>query len=31
LLEMQPEGKRRMSVRDFIHGYRLQSGERLGE
>jgi methionyl-tRNA formyltransferase len=31
LLEVQPEGKRRMSVRDFIHGYRLQSGERLGE
>jgi methionyl-tRNA formyltransferase len=31
LLEVQPEGKRRMAVKDFIHGYRLRSGERLGE
>jgi methionyl-tRNA formyltransferase len=31
LLEVQPEGKRRMATRDFIHGYRLQNGEKLGE
>lgn len=31
LLEVQPEGKRRMAVKDFIHGYRLGNGERLGE
>lgn len=30
LLELQPEGKKRMSVRDFVHGYRPQTGERLG-
>jgi methionyl-tRNA formyltransferase len=30
LLEVQPEGKRRMAARDFLHGYRPQSGERLG-
>lgn len=30
VLELQPEGKRRMSARDFIHGYRPQSGEKLG-
>jgi methionyl-tRNA formyltransferase len=30
LLEVQPEGKRRMPARDFIHGYRPQSGEDLG-
>jgi len=30
LLEVQPEGKRRMPVRDFIHGYRPRSGEQLG-
>jgi methionyl-tRNA formyltransferase len=29
--ELQPEGKRRISVRDFIHGYRPRTGERLGE
>jgi methionyl-tRNA formyltransferase len=30
LLEVQIEGKKRMSARDFLHGYRLTSGERLG-
>jgi methionyl-tRNA formyltransferase len=30
LLEVQPEGKKRMSVQDFIHGYRPQPGEHLG-
>src|SRR5215471_12417205 len=30
LLELQPEGKKRMSARDFIHGYRPQEGETLG-
>lgn len=31
LLEVQPEGKKRMAARDFIHGYRPTSGEKLGE
>ncbi len=30
LLEVQPEGKKRMSARDFINGYRPHSGERVG-
>jgi methionyl-tRNA formyltransferase len=30
-LELQPEGRKRMPARDFIHGYRPRSGERLGE
>ena len=30
LLEMQPEGKKRMAARDFVHGYRPRSGERFG-
>jgi methionyl-tRNA formyltransferase len=30
LAEIQLEGKKRMAVRDFIHGYRLSSGEKLG-
>jgi methionyl-tRNA formyltransferase len=30
LLEVQPEGKKRMAVRDFVHGYRPQTGEKLG-
>jgi len=29
-LELQPEGKRRMSAKDFVHGYRPKAGERLG-
>jgi methionyl-tRNA formyltransferase len=28
--ELQPEGKRRMKAKDFIHGYRPKAGERLG-
>lgn len=31
LLELQPEGKKRIPARDFIHGYRPRNGERLGE
>ena len=31
LLEVQLEGKKRMAARDFIHGYRPRSGEKLGE
>jgi methionyl-tRNA formyltransferase len=30
LLEVQPEGKKRMSAHDFIHGYRPHDGEKLG-
>ena len=30
LLEVQPEGRKRMSARDFINGYRPQPNERLG-
>jgi methionyl-tRNA formyltransferase len=29
LLELQPEGKKRMPARDFIHGYRPITGERI--
>lgn len=28
--EAQPEGKKRMSASDFLHGYQLKSGDRLG-
>ncbi len=31
VLEMQVEGKRRMSARDFINGYQPRPGEKLGE
>lgn len=31
LLEVQPEGKKRISARDFVHGYHPKAGERLGE
>jgi methionyl-tRNA formyltransferase len=31
LLEVQLEGKRRMGAHEFINGYRLQSGDRLGQ
>lgn len=31
LLEVQPEAKRRMTVRDFLNGTHLQTGDRLGE
>jgi methionyl-tRNA formyltransferase len=30
IFELQPEGKRQMSAREFIHGYHPQSGESLG-
>ena len=30
VLELQPEGKKRMSAREFINGYRPNEGERLG-
>lgn len=30
LLEVQPEGKKRMAARDFVNGYRPRTGERLG-
>ena len=30
VIELQVEGKRRMSAKDFIHGYRPKAGERLG-
>jgi methionyl-tRNA formyltransferase len=29
LLEIQPEGKKRIPARDFVHGYRPQAGETL--
>ena len=31
LLEVQLEGKNRMPAKDFVHGYRPKSGEKLGE
>lgn len=31
ILELQLEGKKRTPARDFIHGYRPQPGEKLGE
>jgi methionyl-tRNA formyltransferase len=31
LLEVQPEGKKPMPVKDFINGYRPQAGEKLGQ
>jgi methionyl-tRNA formyltransferase len=31
LLEVQPEAKRRMTVRDFLNGTHLQIGDRFGE
>jgi methionyl-tRNA formyltransferase len=30
LLEVQPENKRRMSVRDFLNGTHLKNGDRFG-
>jgi methionyl-tRNA formyltransferase len=30
LLELQPEGKKRIAARDFVHGYHLATGEELG-
>ena len=31
LIEVQPEGKKRMAARDFVHGYHPRSGEKFGE
>jgi methionyl-tRNA formyltransferase len=31
LVEVQPEGRRRMSVRDFLNGTHLKTGDRFGE
>jgi methionyl-tRNA formyltransferase len=31
LIEIQLEGKRRMTAQEFINGYRPQSGDHLGE
>ncbi len=31
LLEVQPEGKKKMTGRDFLNGYRPQPGEKLGD
>jgi methionyl-tRNA formyltransferase len=31
LQEVQPEGKKRMGARDFVHGYRPQTREGIGE
>jgi len=31
LTEIQPDGKRRMSAQEFVNGYRLTPGERLGD
>jgi methionyl-tRNA formyltransferase len=31
LLTVQPEGKKRMAARDFIHGYHPKSGEEFGQ
>jgi methionyl-tRNA formyltransferase len=30
VFEVQPEGKKRMTAADFLHGYQLKSGDRLG-
>jgi methionyl-tRNA formyltransferase len=30
IFEVQPEGKKRMPAADFLHGYQLKSGDRLG-
>jgi methionyl-tRNA formyltransferase len=30
LLEVQPEGKRKMSAEEFVRGYRIKAGEKLG-
>jgi methionyl-tRNA formyltransferase len=29
--EVQLEGKRRMSAAEFLHGFQVKSGERLGD
>jgi methionyl-tRNA formyltransferase len=30
IFEVQPEGKKRMPAADFLHGYQLKTGARLG-
>jgi methionyl-tRNA formyltransferase len=30
ILEVQPEGKRKMSAEEFVRGYRIKAGEKLG-
>jgi methionyl-tRNA formyltransferase len=30
LMTVQPEAKKRMTARDYIHGYRPRNGELLG-
>jgi methionyl-tRNA formyltransferase len=30
LMEVQMEGKKRMAAKDFLHGFQVRSGERLG-
>jgi methionyl-tRNA formyltransferase len=30
VFEVQPEGKKRMTVADYLHGYQLKNGDRLG-
>ncbi|MFQ6032055.1 MAG: methionyl-tRNA formyltransferase, partial [Candidatus Zixiibacteriota bacterium] len=30
ILELQPEGKRKMSAEEFVRGYRIKVGEKLG-
>jgi methionyl-tRNA formyltransferase len=30
LLQVQPEGKKAMSAREFVSGYRLVAGEKVG-
>jgi methionyl-tRNA formyltransferase len=30
VFEVQPEGKKRMTVADYLHGYHLKNGDRLG-
>jgi methionyl-tRNA formyltransferase len=31
IYELQPAGKRMLSTEDFLHGHRVQVGERFGE
>jgi methionyl-tRNA formyltransferase len=31
ILELQPDGKRRMAARDFVNGYRVKPGDRFDE
>jgi methionyl-tRNA formyltransferase len=30
LTEVQMDGKKKMSARDFVNGYRIKSGDKLG-